>query len=188
LFVVPALFGVWLLAFSDPWHVTMDNLAVVLFSLGAAALWALGTVLGRYVAPSIQPVELTTLRFAFGLPAAAIIVVLNGNSFWVPDLSSSFAVLWLVLVPSLLALVVYYIGLQRTAASRATLAELAYPLVGALVGLTIGSSLTGTQWAGLALLAASVTFLSWHEAKARTQAVLVDATAGFGRSECAPVG
>ena len=188
LFVVPALIGVWLLAFSNPLHVTVDNIVVVLFSLGAAALWALGTVLGRYVAPSIQPVELTTLRFAFGLPTAAVIVALNHDSFWVPDLSSSFSVLGLVLVPSLLALVIYYLGLQRTAASRATLAELAYPLVGALVGLTIGNPLTGTQWAGLAVLAASVTLLSWHEARARTQAVVPSASVGLNRQECAPVG
>jgi drug/metabolite transporter, DME family len=172
LFVLPALAGVWLVAFRNPFHVGIDNVVVVAFSLGAAALWALGTVLGRFVAPSVPPVELTTLRFLFGLPAAAVIVAMNGAAFWVPDLSSSFAVLGLVLVPSLLALFLYYQGLRRTAASRATLAELAYPLIGALVGLTIGKSLTVSQLVGLVVLAASVTLLSWHEARARTQAVV----------------
>ena len=171
-FIVPALIGVWLLAFPDPFHVSMDGLSVVFFSLGAAALWASGTVLGRYVAPSISPVELTTLRFAFGLPAAGVIVLLTGSPVWVPDVPSSVAVLGLALVPSLLALVIYYFGLRRTAAARATLAELAYPLIGALVGVTIGTPLQVSQWVGLAVLAASVTALSWHEARARTQAVL----------------
>jgi drug/metabolite transporter, DME family len=172
LFAVPALVGVWLLAFPHPFSVQMTGVWVVLLALGAAALWAGGTVLGRYVAPTIPAVELTTLRFVFGLPTAAVIVAISGKSWWVPDLGSSFAVLGLALVPSLLALVLYYLGLRRTAASRATLAELAYPLVGAFVGIWLGTPLDASQWAGFVILVASVTALSWHEARGRTQAVV----------------
>ncbi len=187
LFVLPALVGVWLLAFPRPFDVTLAGLSVVLLALGAAALWAAGTVLGRYVAPTIPPIELTTLRFLFGLPAALVIVAFTGSPVWVPDVGSTVAVLGLVLVPSLLALVVYYLGLRRTAASRATLAELAYPLVGALVGITLGSSLGATQWVGLAVLATSVTVLSLHEARSRVQAVSAPAVPRRLRSkECSP--
>lgn len=172
LFAVPALVGVWLLAFPSPLDVTVSRTAVALLALGAAALWAGGTVLGRMVCQGIAPVELTTLRFAFGLPTAAIIVLLTGNTFWVPDVSSSLAVVGLVLVPSLLALFLYYVGLRRTAAARATLAELAFPLTGALIGIALGRPLTGSQWLGAAVLAVSVTALSLHESRARTQAVV----------------
>ncbi len=174
-FAVPGILGVWLLAFPNPLSVSVSRVSVVLLALAAAALWAGGTVLGRLVAVELEPVELTTLRFAVGLPAAAVIVVVSGSDFWVPDLSSSGAVVGLALVPGLLAMVLYYVGLRRTAASRATLAELAFPLTGAVAGILLGSSapggLTSTQWLGAAVIAAAVTGLSWHEARARVQAV-----------------
>jgi len=177
LFAVPAVAGVWLLAFPSPWHVTVSRAGVVLLALAAAVLWAAGTVLGRMVATELNPVELTTLRFAFGLPAAALIVAFSGSAFWVPDVKSSVAVVELALVPGLLAMVLYYVGLRRTAASRATLAELAYPLTGAIVGIALGAggagALSWSQWLGAVVIAAAVTGLSLHEAKARVQAIEV---------------
>ncbi len=176
-FAIPAVLGVWLLAFPDPFDVTVARAGVVFLALGAAVLWAAGTVLGRLVATELRPVELTTLRFAFGLPAAAVIVAVTGQSFWVPDISSTAAVVELALVPGLLAMVLYYVGLRRTAASRATLAELAYPLVGAIVGIMLSTggagSLSWSQWLGAAVIAAAVTALSWHEATAKVQAIEV---------------
>ena len=178
-FAVPAVLGVWLLAFPNPLDVTVSRVGVVLLALAAAVLWAGGTVLGRMVATDLAPVELTTLRFAFGLPAAAVIVAATGNTFWVPDLRSSVAVVELALVPGLLAMVLYYVGLRRTAASRATLAELAYPLTGAIVGIAIGAggagALSWSQWLGAIVIAAAVTALSWHEATAKVQAIEVPA-------------
>lgn len=178
-FAVPAILGVWLLAFPDPFDVTVSRVGVVLLALGAAVLWAGGTVLGRMVATELRPVELTTLRFAFGLPAAAVIVAVTGHSFWVPDMSSSVAVVELALVPGLLAMVLYYVGLRRTAASRATLAELAYPLTGAIVGIALSTggagALSWSQWLGAIVIAAAVTALSWHEATAKVQAIGVPA-------------
>ncbi len=173
-FAVPAILGVWLLAFPDPFDVTVARAGVALLALGAAVLWAGGTVLGRMVATELNPVELTTLRFAFGLPAAALIVWFSGDTFWVSGMSSSVAVIELALVPGLLAMVLYYVGLRRTAASRATLAELAYPLTGAIVGIVLGKgALDWSQWVGAAVIAAAVTALSWHEAKAKVQAIEV---------------
>ncbi|WP_019818942.1 DMT family transporter, partial [Saccharomonospora saliphila] len=49
LFAVPALLGAWMLAFSDPLDVRIAALRTALLALGAAALWAAGTVLGRRV-------------------------------------------------------------------------------------------------------------------------------------------
>lgn len=173
LFAVPAIVGVWLLAFPQPLDISISRVSVALLALAAAVLWAGGTVLGRLVATQLEPVELTTLRFAFGLPTAALIVWLSGNTFWVPDVGSSAAVVGLALVPGLLAMVLYYIGLRRTAAARATLAELAYPLIGAVVGIALGtgSPFTWSQWLGAVVIAGAVTGLSWHEARARVQAI-----------------
>ena len=71
-------------------------------------LWAAGTVLGRLVATRLTPVELTTLRFGFGLPAALIIVIATGSPFWVPDLPSTVSVIGIALIPGLLAMWLYY--------------------------------------------------------------------------------
>jgi drug/metabolite transporter (DMT)-like permease len=171
-FAVPALAGAWLLAFPDPLDIAVDRLAVSLLALGAAVLWASGTVLGRFVAPRLTAVELTTLRFAIGLPTALIIVLATGSPLWVPDVSSTWSVVGIALIPGLLAMWLYYMGLRRTAASRATLAELAYPLTAAVVGVTVlQAELTSGQWVGAALIVAAVTALSWHESRARVPSV-----------------
>ncbi len=173
LFAIPALIGVWLLAFPNPLHVTLSRASVVLLALGAAALWAGGTVLGRLVATQLDPIELTTLRFAIGLPTAGVIALVSGDALWVPDLRSSWAVIGLALIPGLLAMVLYYIGLRRTPASRATLAELAFPVTAAIVGIYISKApLDSSQWLGAALIVLAVTALSLHEARSRAQAVV----------------
>jgi drug/metabolite transporter (DMT)-like permease len=171
-FAIPALIGAWLLAFPDPLAIGVDQAAVALLAFGAAVLWAAGTVLGRLVATRLAPVELTTLRFAFGLPAALIIVIATGSPFWVPDLPSTVSVIAIALIPGLLAMWLYYVGLRRTAASRATLAELAYPMTAAIVGVAfLDAHLIASQWIGAALVVGAVTALSWHEARAKVQSV-----------------
>ena len=118
--------------------------------------------------------ELTTLRFAFGLPAALIIVLATGSPLWVPDLQSTVSVVGIALVPGLLAMWLYYVGLRRTAASRATLAELAYPLTAAVVGVAfLDAQLIASQWIGAALVVGAVTALSWHESRAKVPSVQV---------------
>ena len=72
LYLVPALVGTWLIGVNHPLHPSAQGLKPMLFALGAACLWALGTVLGRYLSQRMKFQYVTTLRFAFGLPAAAI--------------------------------------------------------------------------------------------------------------------
>ena len=171
-FAVPALIGAWLLAFPDPLNIGVDQAAVALLALGAATLWAAGTVLGRLVATRLTAVELTTLRFAFGLPAALIIVLLTGSALWVPDMKSTVSIVGIALIPGLLAIWLYYVGLRRTAASRATLGELAYPLTAAVVGVAfLDAHLEPGQWLGALLVVGAVTALSLHEARAKVPSV-----------------
>jgi len=175
LFAGPALVGIWMLAFPDPLQISVNRVQVALLALGAAALWAGGTVLGRLVSNTFSPTELTTLRFAIGLPASAVMVAATGSPWWVPDLKSTGAVAALGLVVGLLAMLLYYRGLRRTAASRATLAELAFPLTAALVGIGwFGRSLDPSQWFGAALVVVTVTALCWHETTSDSPAVAAD--------------
>ncbi|MCP2259399.1 Threonine/homoserine efflux transporter RhtA [Streptoalloteichus tenebrarius] len=181
-FAVPALVGAWLLTFPNPFQVRVAAAQAALLAVGAAALWAAGTVLGRLVSRSLSPREVTVSRFATGLPAAAVVVWLQDAPVAVGWGNATGLVL-LAVVPGLLALSLYYLGLRSTPASRATLAELAFPATAALIGVgLLGNHLTATQWLGFALVVAMVTALGWHE-RVRRVPVVQDRT---GREEMVP--
>lgn len=172
LFALPALLGAWLLAFADPLDVEVAAARTALLALGAAALWAAGTVLARLVSARLRPAEVTVLRFSIGLPFAAIVVAVQGNPFAV-GWSNAIGVALLALVPGLLALSLYYVGMRATPAARATLAELAFPVTAALVSVTVlDATLSATQWIGLIVVVAAVTGLGWHERGGQTAVVV----------------
>jgi drug/metabolite transporter, DME family len=56
MFLVPAVVGAWLLTFADPTDVRVSELRPALLAVGAAALWAAGTVLGRMVGGAVERV------------------------------------------------------------------------------------------------------------------------------------
>lgn len=171
-FAVPALVGAWLTAFPDPWSVRVSDAQAALLALGAASLWAGGTVFGRFVDGHIGPRNTLVLRFAFGLPAAAVIVASTGASMTLPAQALP-RVFLLALIPGLAALALYYVGLQRTPASRATLAELMFPVTAAVVGVVVlGGSLVWSQWFGAAVIITTVTLLAWNESRGRRSAVV----------------
>lgn len=162
-FVVPALAGAWLLTFSDPTHIRVSEVEPALLALAAAALWGAGTVLGRMVGLDIDPLDVTSLRFVFGLIGALVVVWATGDDT-VPGWGNVPGLILLGLIPGLIALIIYYRALRRTPASRATIAELAFPVTAAVVGVVfLDSRLTATQWLGLAVVAASIGALSWYE-------------------------
>lgn len=182
-FAVPALAGAWLLAFPDPLGISVQSATAAALGLGAAALWAGGTVLGRVASAELGFIHLTTLRFAVGLIAISLIVSGTGTPVTVdPDDLPRLVVL--AVVPGLLALVLYYLALRRTPASRATLAELAFPITAAVVGVTLlQARLSGSQWVGAAVVLVSVVSLALHEYRSTTPAVDVpdDATIALAR-------
>jgi drug/metabolite transporter (DMT)-like permease len=159
LFLVPALVGAWLIGVQHPLHPSVHGLKPTLYALAAAALWALGTVLGRYLARDMRFEHVATLRFVFGLPASAIALLVLGA----PAFASGHDTFWiavLAFVTGFLALGLYYYGLRRTPAVAATLAELAFPVSAILVGyFKFGQTLTGWQWSGVALTTMVVTLL-----------------------------
>src|SRR5699024_8692864 len=172
LFAVPALFGAWLLAFTDPFDVRVAALRSALLALGAAALWAAGTVVGRLLSVELRSWDVTVLRFVIGLPVAALVVWLRGVSFAVTAQDMG-GIALLAFIPGLIALTIYYYGMRRTAAARATLAELAFPATAALVGVTVlDDPLSPTQWLGFAVVVAAVIGLGYHERTRETPAVV----------------
>lgn len=163
-FLLAGLAGAYLVAFPDPGGVSVSALTPALLAVGAAALWGLGTVLGRRLAPKIPFSLLTALRFAIGLPAAGLIVAVMGETAAVGAVSGTDIrdVVALAFVPGLIALLLYYNGLRSTPAAAATIAELAFPLTATgLNYVTFGTVLSGTQWIGVTLLAGTITIMSW---------------------------
>jgi drug/metabolite transporter (DMT)-like permease len=164
-FLVAGLVGVWLIAFPDPLNIHAHGLAPVIYALSAAVLWALGTVLGRLLTTRISFQHVTTLRFAFGLPASAIAVLVLGS----PAFPSGHDFAWitaLAIVTGLFALGLYYYGLQRTPAITASLAELSFPVAATIVGyLAFDATLKPSQWLGLALTTLVVLLLPVRNAK-----------------------
>ena len=148
LYFLAALAGAYLIGFPDPLDVTVDALAPALLAIGAAALWGMGTVLGCHLSIRIDFGSLTALRFALGLPAAAVILLVQGEtpSLTAVDGSSFLALMLLAVVPGLLAILLYNRGLRQTPASAATLAELAFPLTAVAVNyVAFGTRLVTTQ-------------------------------------------
>jgi drug/metabolite transporter, DME family len=158
-FVIPALLGVWLIAFPQPFEVHAQGIEPIALALGAAVLWGLGTVFGRYLARRLRFDHIVTVRFSFGLVASAIALPILGA----PAFASAHDTLWiayLALVTGLLALSLYYIGLRRTPAMVASLAELAYPVTAIIVGyVAFDATLRWTQWLGVILTVGVVSLL-----------------------------
>ncbi len=162
IFLVAGLGGAYLVAFPDPLQASVSQLAPALLAVGAAALWGMGTVLGRRLSARLEFRELTAWRFAIGLPVAGLIWLLqSGGPVGLSDGQDFLAIVLLALVPGLAAMLIYYRGLSRTPASAATLAELAFPVSAALVNyLAFDAVLTLSQWAGMVLLAGAITWMS----------------------------
>jgi drug/metabolite transporter, DME family len=100
-----------------------------------------------------------TLRFFFGFIASAILLPIMGASAY-SNGHDSVLILYLALVTGLLALTLYYYGLQRTPAILSSLAELTYPAVAVVAGIyAYDQHLHWTQWVGIALILGAVTLL-----------------------------
>ena len=111
-----------------------NGVVVIAEASGAAILWALGTVLGRYLSREIEFQHVLSLRFFFGFLASAIaLLVMNQPAY--SNGHDTLLILYLALVTGLLALGLYYFGLQHTPAMMASLAELTYPAVAVIAGI-----------------------------------------------------
>jgi drug/metabolite transporter (DMT)-like permease len=158
-FFLPAVAGFWLVNQAHPLEPSAKGLIVVAEATGAAVLWALGTVLGRYLSRELEFQHVLSLRFFFGLLASSLALLVMHEPAYSNGHDTSL-ILYLALVTGLLALGLYYYGLQRTPAMVASLAELTYPAVAIVAGIyAYGQQLSWTQWLGVGLIIGSVTLL-----------------------------
>ncbi len=192
------------MTFPEPFDVSIAEATPALLALGAAALWGLGTVLGRKLIPQIEFKQLTALRFLIGLPAAAIVVsvvgdwgsldhIRGGDFIGTAEVPSGAVVpgglILVAAIPGFFALLSYYRGLRTTPAISATLAELAFPLTAVVVNAAFELNFVppdNSQWAGAAVLAAAITAMGISSARRDAAAQGVEIAPGALAAE--PVG
>jgi len=158
-FFLPALAGFWLVNQAHPLEPSASGAVVIAEATAAAVLWALGTVLGRYLARELEFQHVLSLRFFFGLIACAIALPIMGAPAY-SNGHDTVLILYLALVTGLFALALYYYGLRRTPAVLSSLAELTYPAIAVIAGIyAYDQSLRWTQWLGVAMILGAVTLL-----------------------------
>ncbi|HET9847445.1 MAG TPA: DMT family transporter, partial [Candidatus Dormibacteraeota bacterium] len=190
---VVAIAAVYLVLFASDPRAPLNALQhgeveVGLYALGAAALWASGTVLGRFVLGTLSFQTTTTLRFTIALPVliAVVLVQLGVAGFGQYRADDVIPFLGIALIPGLLALLLYYRALASTPATLATIAEMAYPVAATIIatapalvvfGQTIffGQRLYPARAIGTLLLIAVIALLNWT--KERTPPVVVQEVA-----------
>lgn len=167
-----AVIGAYLIAVPEPLQPQLAwadfHVAAALLAIGASALWGAATVFGRYALADVSFTTLTGLRFATGFPALAIVLLLLGGTGAFGHYQASDIPLYLAvaLLPGMVAMLLYYRGLASTPASMATLAELAFPITGVLIGVAyFHQSVTGWQVVGIAVLWGSLAALDYLNAR-----------------------
>lgn len=174
-FAALALVGAYLILLNDdpaaPWKIRHPELMAGLLVLGAVIMWAAGTVLGRYALEGVSFSVTASMRFMLALPVLLVIVLIDkgGNAFNGYAIGQLPSFLGIVLIPGLLAMLLYYLALSRTPASLATIAELGYPLALTLIfslpPLASQGTLSRVELIGTALLVIGVVSLNFLKAQ-----------------------
>ena len=132
------------------------------YAFGAALLWAAATVGGKILLHRTPATVATFWRFFFGFVALLVLILTTKHPLNIGSIDSSsnlFSLLYLSLIPGLLAMVVYYSGLSRTPASVTTFIELIYPIAAVAVNTVfLHTPLQSVQTiaAGILLLAVAI--------------------------------
>ncbi|PID99481.1 EamA family transporter [Candidatus Saccharibacteria bacterium] len=149
-----ALAGAYFVSFPQL-SVNLDTgkgtLIAALYAAGAAASWGVGTAFSKYALKNTSFPHVTAARFGLTAIISLFFVLGSGSAAAAPQITQTqfFYLLAITCSTGLVALLVYYYGLQRVAASRAAILELAWPLSAVLIGwLFLHQGLTLTQALG----------------------------------------
>lgn len=135
----------------------------VFWAAGSALSYAVFTLCSRWLAPNHHPFTLIAIGFGAGalilLPFALGQPFFTGRVLIAPPASLAL-LLYIGLVPTALAYVLYFRGMQKTPATVASIASLAEPLTATLLAFAVfGERLGAAGLAGGGLLLASIVIL-----------------------------
>ena len=158
-----AVAGGYLVAFGDGnllRPLSSLDLWPAVLALGAAGGWALCTVWGRMVSPDLPFELLTALRIVGAVPLLAGIALVQHQAA-APSPREFASLVWIAIVPGFAGLMLYYRGLKYTPASRATVAELAFPVTASLLNwFILGVHASWIQFAGFAIVWSAILSLT----------------------------
>ncbi len=174
---LPALLGAYLTTFgltnpSELWHTASGKLLLgPTLALGAALLWAGGTVVGRALMTNLSLPLVNGSRFLFGF------LFLYGYVLYFEKMQFNLLtplfwrnIIIIALLTGFFALLIYYQGLKNTKASVATIMELGYPLAITVVNwIFLDITLSLVQIIGGLVLLASITALTYENSKISEQ-------------------
>lgn len=156
-----ALIGAYLVSFPEL-KVTLSTgngtLMAALMAVGAAAAWGSATAFSKYALKDTSFLHITAARFALAPVFALFFVVGSGSTASLTALTGEQVkyLLFITFSTGLLALAIYYYGLQRIEASRAAILGLARPLAAVIIGwLFLNEGFTATQAFGALVLTAT---------------------------------
>ena len=153
-----ALFAAYAVSFPDL-RVNINTGSATMLGAGlallAAVCWGSSTAFSKYALKNTSWLHTTAVRFGFTAVFALIFSFLfsQTGSFGMISPEQWKTILLITLSTGMVALGLYYFGLQRVPASRATLLELAWPVSAIFIGyFFLGQTLSITQWIGSAVL------------------------------------
>jgi len=108
------------------------------FALGAVFFWGSGTVWGKFLLRSYDQIFILANRFLLGSFFTVLLAWSVNSDFWAgailaPNGPLFWKILYMALVPGLLATGLFYFGLSNVEASIASILELIFPLSSVLI-------------------------------------------------------
>ncbi len=158
---VSAIVGAYLISFPGlkpelfPGEQFNPNIIGVGYALLAALLWGASTVFGKYAMRNTDFKIMTGLRFFL---AFLFLFILNITTRSIPPLWQVNIADWIYIViisvaSGVVALFIYYKGLESTKASVATIAELGFPMAAVIVNwIFLDAVLVPMQLVGMGIL------------------------------------
>jgi len=143
----------------------------VLYALGAAFLWAIATISGKYLLGKNSPGTVTFWRYSFGFLTLTGMSLLSHTGHGTESVNLLAwtsppvlrALLYISFFPGLISMIAYYTGLLKTPASTATLIELLYPVTAVLINtVALNAPLTPVQLGAGTVLLLAVLKISWN--------------------------
>lgn len=135
------------------------TLIAALFAVGAAAAWGIGTAFSKYALKDTSSLHIAALRFGFAPIFALLFVVLFNQTEALTSITAEQFkyIVAITFSTGMVALLIYYFGLQRIPASRSAILELTFPLSAVVIGyLFLHQGLTLTQGLGALVLTGTI--------------------------------
>ncbi|NCN45541.1 MAG: hypothetical protein COU63_02540 [Candidatus Pacebacteria bacterium CG10_big_fil_rev_8_21_14_0_10_36_11] len=107
-----------------------NNIRAALYALGAAFAWGVSTTFSKKVLLELPSSQATALRFVgTSLLAGLALIIFHPSTLAMPNLSQWSSLIFIACSTGMVALFLYYKGLQKTSVKTSTLLELVFPVL-----------------------------------------------------------